>query len=228
MFFAVDIDGVLARDITGYATYLNRYFQLGIEQSVIESLSGYAQFIELEAVRSFVRGNESRATEFNRVAKEAQYAPLVQQMRVPIDGAVEAVRHIAEQYRLRYVTCRYSSTLEVTQNWLERYGFPTPESVSCCEEGIHQKYLVAYQMANADEPLVFIDDLATALMTSFAALIKYHYQDAKALRKRCALLAFGHSQAPEWPLNKPMYPVWPLPDWSEFDQLIGAGERIFA
>jgi hypothetical protein len=75
MFFAVDIDEVLARDVTGYATYLNRYFQLGVEQSVIEGLSGYAQFIELEAVRSFVRGNESRAAEFNRVAKEAQYAP---------------------------------------------------------------------------------------------------------------------------------------------------------
>jgi uncharacterized HAD superfamily protein len=30
MFFAVDIDGVLACDTIGYATYLNRYFQLGI------------------------------------------------------------------------------------------------------------------------------------------------------------------------------------------------------
>jgi len=228
MFFAVDIDGVLARDITGYATYLNRYFQLGIEQSVIESLTDYAQFIKLEAVRSFVRGNESRATEFNHVAKEAQYAPLVQQMRVPIDGAVEAVHHIAELYHFRYVTCRYASTLDVTQDWLERHGFPRPRDVSCCAEGIHQKYLVAYQMAEADEPLVFIDDLASALMTSFAALIKYHYQDAKVLRKRCTLLAFGHTSAPEWPFNKPLYPVWPLLNWSQFEDLIGVSKRILA
>ena len=54
MFFAVDIDGVLARDRIGYATYLNRYFQLGIADSVIECLTDYAQFIKLEEVRSFV------------------------------------------------------------------------------------------------------------------------------------------------------------------------------
>src|SRR5262249_16723831 len=132
MFFAIDIDGVLARDTIGYATYLNRHFQLSVEQSVIDGLTGYAQFIELEAVRSFVRGNEDRATEFNRVAKEAQYVPLVQQMKVPIDGAVEAVHYIAEQYPFKYITCRHTSTLDVTQNWLERYGFPCPENVSCC------------------------------------------------------------------------------------------------
>lgn len=226
MFFAVDIDGVLARDTTGYATYMNRYFHLGIEQSLIDSLTSYAQFIELEAVRSFVRGNESRATEFNSVAKDAQYAPLVQQMRVPINGAVEAVQHIAQFYSFRYVTCRKLSTLPVTQEWLDRYGFPTPENVSCYEQGIHQKYLEAYHFAAADEPLIFIDDLARVFMMSFAALIKHHYQEAKAIRRRCTLLAFDHAEAPQWPFNKPMYPVWPLLDWGQFRNLVGVGEPL--
>ena len=83
-------------------------------------------------------------------------------------------------------------------------------------------------MAADEEPLVFIDDLASALMTSFAALVKYHYQEAKAIRKRCGLLAFGHTEAPAWPFGKPMYPVWPFPDWSALDQLIGIGERLIA
>ena len=61
-----------------------------------------------------------------------------------------------------------------------------------------------------------------------ATLIKYHYQDAKVLRRRCALLAFGPTYAPEWPFHKPLYPVWPLPDWSQFENLIGAGERMLA
>ncbi len=181
MFFAVDIDGVLARDTIGYATSLNRYFQLGIADSVIEGLADYAQFITLEEVRSFVRGNEALAAEFNRVAKEAQYTELVQQLRVPVDGARVAMQEIAARYPFRYA------------------------------EG---------------EPLIFIDDLAETLMKSFAALIKYHYQDAKAIRKRCGLLAFGHSEAPVWPFSKPMYSVWPLPNWGEFGSLIGVGESI--
>lgn len=45
MFFAVDIDGVPARDTIGYATYLNCYFQLGIADAVIEDLADYARFI---------------------------------------------------------------------------------------------------------------------------------------------------------------------------------------
>ncbi len=226
MFFAVDIDGVLARDTIGYATSLNRYFQLGIADSVIEGLADYAQFITLEEVRSFVRGNEALAAEFNRVAKEAQYTELVQQLRVPVDGARVAMQEIAARYPFRYVTCRYEATMQVTQAWLARYGFPDPENVSCCEQGIHQKYLVAYRSAAEGEPLIFIDDLAETLMKSFAALIKYHYQDAKAIRKRCGLLAFGHSEAPVWPFSKPMYSVWPLPNWGEFGSLIGVGESI--
>jgi len=228
MFFAVDIDGVLARDTIGYATYLNRYFQLGIADSVVEGLTDYTQFIALEEVRSFVRGNEALAAEFNRVAKEAQYAELVQQLRVPVDGALAAMQEIAGRYPFRYVTCRYEATLHVTQAWLARYGFPDPENVSCCEKGIHQKYLVAYQKASESEPLIFIDDLAETFMKSFATLIKYHYQDAKAIWKRCGLLAFGHSEAPAWPFSKPMYSVWPLPNWGAFDSLIGIGERILA
>lgn len=226
MFFAVDIDGVLARDTIGYATYLNRYFRLGIADSVIKGLADYSQFIMLEEVRSFVRGNETLAAEFNRVAKEAQYAELVQQLRVPVDGALTAMQEIAGRYPFRYVTCRYESTMPVTQAWLACHGFPDPNNVSCCEKGIHQKYLVAYHSAEAHEPLIFIDDLAEALMKSFAALIKYHYQDAKAIRKRCSLLAFGHSKAPDWPFPTPMYDVWPLPNWGKFGSLIGVGERI--
>ncbi len=228
MFLAVDIDGVLARDRNGYATYLNRYFQLGIADSVIEGLDDYAHFIQLEEVRSFVRGNEALAAEFNRVAKEAQYAELVQKLRVPIDGALAAMQEIARRYPFRYVTCRNAATMQTTQEWLARYGFPEPENVSCCEEGIHQKYLVAYRFADMSEPLVFIDDLAEPFMKSFATLIKYHYQDAKAIWKRCGLLAFGHSEAPTWPFSKPMYSVWPLPNWAAFESLIGTGERLLA
>jgi len=219
MFFAVDIDGVLARDRVGYATYLNRYFQLGIADAVIEGLADYAQFIQLEEVRSFVRGNEALAAEFNRVAKEAQYAEQVQQLRVPVDGAVAAMQEIARSYPFRYVTCRYEATMQVTREWLACYGFPNPEDVSCCEEGMHQKYLVAHHFASTDDPLIFIDDLAEMFMKSFATLIKYHYQDAKAIWKRCGLLAFGHSEAPAWPFSKPMYSVWPLPNWGAFDSL---------
>lgn len=226
MFFAIDIDGVLARDTIGYATYLNRYFQLGIADSVIESLADYAQFIALKEVRSFVRGNEALATEFNRVAKEAQYEALVQQLRVPVDGALAGMRDIAERYPFRYVTCRSEATMHVTQEWLARYDFPEPKNVSYCEEGMYQKYLVAYRSAAANEPLIFIDDLAEALMKSFVALIKSHYHDAKAIRKRCGLLAFGHSEAPAWPFRTPIYAVWPLPNWGEFGSLIGAEERL--
>lgn len=69
---------------------------------------------------------------------------------------------------------------------------------------------------------VMIDDLALKMMQAFAALMKYQYPIAKAIRTRLALYAFGHEQSPVWPLKVDPFPVWPLPNWAHFDVLIGA------
>lgn len=218
---------VLARDTIGHATYLNRYFQLRIADAVIEGLADYTQFIALEQMRTFVQRNKALATEFNRVAKEAKYTELVQHLRVPVASALTAMQEIAKRYPFRYVTCRYEATMQITRTWLARYGFPDSENVSCCEKGMYQKYLVAHQRTCEDKPLVFINDLAETFMKSFAPLVKYHYQETKAIRKCCGLLAFGHSQAPAWPFRQSMYAVSPLLNWAAFERLIGAGKRTF-
>jgi hypothetical protein len=109
----------------------------------------------------------------------------------------------------------------VTRQWLADYDFPEPSRVYCCDQSLYQKYLNAYQLAGS-EPIVMIDDLALKMMQAFAALMKYQYPIAKAIRTRLALYAFGHEQSPVWPLKVAPFPVWPLPNWAHFDMLIGA------
>ncbi len=220
MFFTIDIDVVLARDMNGYARYLNTYFSLGIAEEVINQMGNYLEFTQLPQVKQYAAQSDDACKQINEVAKQAQYSAEVQAQKVPVPGALSSIQELSERYPFCYVTARKSETIKVTQQWLASYGFPNPSQVYCCDQGIYQKYLYAYELAGSD-PIIMIDDLALRVMKSFATVVKYHYAIAKALRPKLALYAFGHETSPAWPFKVEPFPVWPLPNWQHFDTLIG-------
>lgn len=225
MFFAIDIDGVLAQDTNGYARYLNSYFSLGLANEVIDQIGSYLEFTQLPVVKKYAAQSEDACKRINEVAKQAQYLAEIQEQKVPVPGSLSSMQEIAKRYPFCYVTARKSETIEITQQWLARYGFPDPSHVFCCDQGIYQKYLYAHQLAES-EPIVMIDDLALRMMKAFATVIKYQYAIAKAIRPKLALYAFGHEQSPVWPFKVAPFPVWPLPNWQQFDTLIGVEQTL--
>jgi len=58
MFFAIDIDGVLAQDTNGYARYLNSYFSLGLANEVIDQIGSYLEFTQLPVVKKYAAQSE--------------------------------------------------------------------------------------------------------------------------------------------------------------------------
>jgi len=221
MFFAVDIDGVLARDTNGYARYLNNYFSLGITDEKIGQLQNYQEFTKLLEVKAYIRQSEETCAQFNTVAREAQYLSEIQHAKIPMPGSREAMEVIAKHYPFYYVTCRKSVTSATTHAWLTRNGFPSPDRVHYCERGIYEKYVIAHRLAEPGESILLIDDLALKLMKSFATVIKLDRTLASDLIRRVGLLAFGHADAPVWPFPRRPFHVEPLPDWEHFYELIG-------
>ena len=71
----------------------------------------------------------------------------------PYVGSVEGLKAIVEHgYTIRYFTDRKLDAHDDTQDWLEKYDFPTPENLLCCKDKR------AELKAHADSLATIIDD----------------------------------------------------------------------
>jgi hypothetical protein len=151
----------------------------------------------------------------------AQHDAEIQRASHPLPGAVEGVTALSTYGRIIYVTCRYATSRELSQEWLAQYSFPNPEQVFTCER-FHHKFVEAQKNALTDEPIVLIDDHAEDIVKTFRKLVKEYYQVAKSVYGRFGLVAFGTDKTPTAP-NQLRIPMLALPSWEkeEIQQLIG-------
>lgn len=77
----------------------------------------------------------------------------------PYVGAVQGLeRIVAGGYEIKYFTDRKADAHDDTRDWLEKYGFPTPENLLCCKDKR------AELKAHADELATIIDDRPRTLI----------------------------------------------------------------
>ena len=223
MLFAIDIDGTIAGTDHGreYAQYLNRVLGIGMSEERVTAFSSYREFALSDEVQAFGAISEENQDRYMAALELAQHDEEVQRASLPLPGAVEGVTALSTYGRVIYVTCRYASSRELSQEWLARYGFPNPEQVFTCER-FHHKYVEAHKNAFTDEPIVLIDDHAEDIVKTFRKLVKEYYQIAKSVYGRFGLVAFGTDKAPTV-ANQLRIPVLALPSWEkeEIQQFIG-------
>ena len=223
MLFAIDIDGTIAGTDHGreYAHYLNRILGIGMSEERVTAFSSYREFALSAEVQAFGAVSQENQDRYMEALELAQHDTEVQRASLPLPSAVEGVTALSTYGRVIYVTCRYASSRELSQEWLAQYGFPNPEQVFTCER-FHHKYVKAQKNAATDEPIVLIDDHAEDIVKTFRKLVKEYYQVAKSVYGRLGLVAFGTDKAPTAP-NQLRIPMLALPSWEkdEIQQFIG-------
>src|SRR5579859_7850670 len=155
MLFAIDIDGTIAGTDHGreYANYLNRVLGIGMSAERVAAFSSYREFALSAEVQAFGAISQENQNRYMEALELAQYDAEVQRASLPLPSAVEGVTALSTYGRVIYVTCRYASSRELSQEWLGQYGFPNPDRVFTCER-FHHKYVEAQKNAAADEPIV--------------------------------------------------------------------------
>ena len=223
MLFAIDIDGTIAGTDHGreYAHYLNRVLGIGLSAEKVAAFASYREFALSAEIQAFGAVSQENQDRYMEALELAQHDAEVQRASLPLPGAVEGVKALSTYGRVIYVTCRYASSRELSQEWLGRYGFPSPERVFTCER-FHHKYVEAQKNAAADEPIVLIDDHAEDIVKTFRRLVKEYYQVAKSVYGRFGLVAFGSGKPPTVP-HQLRIPMLALPSWEkeEIQQLMG-------
>jgi uncharacterized HAD superfamily protein len=223
MLFAIDIDGTIAGTDHGreYVQYLNRVLGMGMSEEKIAAFASYREFALSAEVQAFGALSQENQDRYMAALEDAQYDAGVQRASLPLPHAVEGIMALSTYGRIIYVTCRYESSRDLSQEWLAQYGFPNPEQVFTCER-FHHKYVEAQKHAFADEPIILIDDHAEDVLKTFRRLVKEYYHIAKSVYGRFGLVAFGTDKAPAVP-NQLRIPMLALPSWGkeEIQQLIG-------
>src|SRR5215472_12851343 len=154
MLFAIDIDGTIAGTDHGreYAQYLNRVLDIGMSEAKVAAFSSYREFAFSAEVQAFGAVSQENQDRYMEALELAQHDVEVQRASLPLPSAVEGVTALSTYGRVIYVTCRYASSRELSQQWLARYGFPNPEQVFTCER-FHHKFVEAQRNAFIDEPI---------------------------------------------------------------------------
>lgn len=215
MLIAVDIDGTIASDpeARNHARFMNKALNLGISDETISALHSLEEFMSLSEVRTWKEQGGSRER-FKEAWEQAQDDGELQRDAVPTVGAVAGVQGLAQEGTLIYLTCRREESRSITQEWLERYGFPYPERVYFCKDYSY-KFIRAFEHAQPDEPVLMIDDhmvdiLKCLRMLSTQPHILY------AVLKRFSFACFGKSEVPYLPEKlKSKVKVVALPNWQE-------------
>ena len=187
MLFAVDIDGTIAkgdRTFVPNAQFLNQVAGLGLPDTF------FADDVDQDAYATAVTasGVPKEIREYARGF--TQHDPILQKRCIPISGAVEAMHQLAALGKLIYVTIRlpYSETL--TCDWLARFGFPNSQECYSCSH-YYYKIRRAYEEADADEPIVLIDDLASRIAWTIALAERAEPDIVRSLWHRLSLVPFG-------------------------------------
>ena len=103
---AVDIDEVLADQAAAFVQYSNQQWGLGLD------VSGYTE------QWSHVWGVDSEEV---LVRRDKMFKDGVYQRLLPVDGAVDVLRHLAQRFDLCVVTSRYIELQRDTRVWLEAH-----------------------------------------------------------------------------------------------------------
>lgn len=199
MLFAVDIDNTIARDIKNAA--LRAYLLRALDMPSDE-----------QSLRDWMRVPENKAR-FEQARADSEKIPEVMSALLPIPGALDGVRQLAALGTVMYVTCRVPALHDLTLDWLTTHGFPTPENMRLCAL-YSEKYLHAYQMASAGEPIILIDDSAEKVVRAFQTIARNDPATAMNLIPRLSVVAFNPREA-TWRMQPPAFPVLILKSWDQ-------------
>lgn len=215
MLFAIDIDGTIAIDRTGYAQRLNNVLNLGIPDAIIDACNTYRDFAELPSVRAYRRDPEQN-TRYKEIYESLEHDPDIERQLMPAPGSVDALNEIASDGgRIVYVTCRKPEAETLTRDWLARHGFPYAETATMCEH-YRFKYLAAHSHVQGREQVILIDDKGEIMLKAFRQLARFHSEIALSLIGRLSIVDFGADEPPTAPFKIP-FPVFALPSWQPMD-----------
>jgi len=213
MLLALDIDGTIATNGNWYARWLAKESCLAIAEDQLIRIEYGVDFWQLPEVRAL--SHERRAD--LRAHSHAHHKDLDHLVNeIPIPGACEALQWLLAKNdaHIIYTTCRPSTSRQLTQEWLARYGFPSPEQVFTCER-YHTKFIHAQRIADPKDPVILIDDQIEKMVPAFRVLIKHERPIALSLIKRIIFVQIGQSEPPTFPPVP--FPVLALPSWQRAD-----------
>lgn len=197
----VDIDRTLFCDTNQAAAMIARRCGIKLTKQEIALITCLGDFQAHPKVRQYVQQSKEHLRYIKRVNGEVlESRELIEQMP-PIPGAVEAMQQLARECRIVYVTCRTPDLMPLTTQRLREYGFPSPDAVYSCAF-YHHKYLHAFEVADADEGIVIIDDMAQEVVESFPDLIKEYRHVAESIVSRLAVVQFYTKKSIDvsWPI----------------------------
>ncbi len=151
--------------------------------------------------------------------------PHVLLTHAPIPGAIKSLQQLAqEQTSFQYVTVRQALDPDVcqlvhanTHSWLEQHHFPAPGDVRFFWDAV-EKLRVALE---APEPWVMlIDDRPAGLLEAYQQEAKQNLQQAKEIKERVILVAYGYSTLEQVPTIPDAPRVFPLADWFHLSELL--------
>jgi uncharacterized HAD superfamily protein len=218
---AMDVDGTIAAGGQWFVRLLASEFHLPIADEVLAALQYSAPFWALPEVRAL---SQEQRRAMREVARTYQHDPEAQRNTVPLPGAVQALQALTQHGKIIYTTCRHMESQALTQEWLEQHGFPDPANVFCCEH-YPWKYKHAASIANKRQRILFFDDQADVLVKSFRPFGQMDGKTALSLVTRMAIIAFGKTEPPSFPVNIP-FQILALPSWQPKD-LAEVESRVF-
>jgi hypothetical protein len=74
------------------------------------------------------KGHKKR---YEEVLYASQFDPDIQKVKVPMPGAVQAMRQLALVGKIIYLTLRKPYSEQLTREWLAHYGFPSADQAYC-------------------------------------------------------------------------------------------------
>lgn len=216
MVFAIDLTTIATTENSGgYARFLNREFELGIEEADLARADTFRDFASLPQARRFFERAKCEPALSQQIEEIIDGVdplhPIMLQALLPRAGAVAGVRSLADDQPIIYVTRRPHSCAQITQAWLQQHGFPACDSIYYCQNEA-EKWLHALHEATENEAMVLIDCQVAGLIAGYRQFCQSLPDQARRLQGRSALFAFGWTQFP--PSVSPPFPLYPCPDWS--------------
>jgi hypothetical protein len=142
-------------------------------------------------VQAWLAQSEQHKKRYEEVLYASQFDPDIQKAKVPMPGAIQAMHQLALLGKIIYVTLRKPYSEQLTREWLEWYGFPSPDQTYCCEH-FEFKYLQAHHHLQEDEVLTMVDDNIRGLIGRFPTLARTHADVARSLLRRISFVLIGN------------------------------------
>jgi hypothetical protein len=215
---------VLAIDLTtlataegssGYAYWINREFELGIDEADIAQVGTFRAFAALPQARSFFARAHLEPALSQQIEEVIDAVdpldPRMLRSLLPVPGAVESVQTLAARQQILYVTRRPRGLEQVSRAWLQRAGFPHAERLFFCQSDA-EKWLHATSEAEAEEAILLLDSQFFPMVAAYRQFCRQLPDQARRSQGRAALLVFGQMQIPVG--NTTPLPVHSCPDWS--------------